>query len=385
MVRVASAQAMVTRKYTIEALRRRAGMGGYVVTGLRDTPIATSGVLDDFGRPKWAAGEVRRFNDDAVLCLEVPRRRQWTYGGDRPSRIDPHALVAGSRASWSIVLQHTLRPVRAASPLSWRITRSGGAEIAAGMAATVAAVPPGEPRLVASIECALPHVARAEELELEVSLELGASVVANRWPLWLYPAPPESMPELALYDPSHAVEEVAEALRLGRRLERIRDAEGRGTVLATAWDEDLPSFLAGGGRVLLWQQGTGPLPAIRCPFWREAVKLFAPHELWDSFPHKGFVDLQFFGLATDLALEARGLAGLLPELSRVTTVLRRLDARSFAMHEYLVEARVGGGAMLATTLRLAGGQGSQPTGMARNVAGRALLGAMVAWLDALRP
>jgi hypothetical protein len=58
-------------------------------------------------------------------------------------------------------------------------------------------------------------------------------------------------------------------------------------------------------------------------------------------------------------------------------VLRRLDARTFAMHEYILEARVGSGVMLATTLRLAGGQGAQPSGMERNVAGRALFDAMV--------
>ncbi len=100
LVAIANRQALVTRKYTLEAVRRRAGMGGYVVTGLRDTPIATSGVLDDLGRPKWDPAEFRTFNADTVLCLEVGRRRRWTHGGDRPRPIDSHNWWASETARW---------------------------------------------------------------------------------------------------------------------------------------------------------------------------------------------------------------------------------------------------------------------------------------------
>jgi hypothetical protein len=62
-------------------------------------------------------------------------------------------------------------------------------------------------------------------------------------------------------------------------------------------------------------------------------------------------------------------------------ILRRLDARAFHMSEYIFEARMGDGRLLATTLRVQGGNGAQPGG-SRNVAGHAFLRALV---EAARP
>jgi hypothetical protein len=275
---------------------------------------------------------------------------------------------------------HATYPVAAGAILSWSVARRGGENVAAGRSTLPSAFPPGEPHLAATIDCALPEVSRAEELELSVLLENGTARVENRWPVWVYPLKPDSLAGILVYDPSHAIGETVEELKLGRPVGSPREAPRRGFLLATAWDDEMRAFLEDGGRVVLWQQGTGPLPACRGPFWREAVKLFAQHRVWEAFPQRGFADLQFFGLATDLMLDSRRVAELLGG-GKVIPVLRRLDARTFAMHEYILEARVGSGVMLATTLRLAGGQGAQPTGMERNVAGRALFAAMA---DALR-
>lgn len=132
--------------------------------------------------------------------------------------------------------------------------------------------------------------------------------------------------------------------------------------------------------MLLLQQGDGPLPARRGPFWREAIKLFPDHPLWQMFPHQGYVNLQFFGLATDVMLDTKALDRVLPELKHIRPVMRRLDAREFHVTEYLLEAQVGDGRLLACTLRLQGGAGAQPSGLRRNVAGQYLLWAMVQYL-----
>jgi hypothetical protein len=60
--------------------------------------------------------------------------------------------------------------------------------------------------------------------------------------------------------------------------------------------------------------------------------------------------------------------------------MRRLDAREFWVADYLVEAQVGRGRLLACSLRLQGGEGAQPTGLAQNVAGYFLLWEMVKYL-----
>ena len=114
--------------------------------------------------------------------------------------------------------------------------------------------------------------------------------------------------------------------------------------------------------MLIWQPEEGALPVRRLPFWREALKLFADHPLWERFPQRGYADLQFWGLGTDAALDAARLGEVVPAITGVRPILRRLDAREFHVTEYLLEAEVGAGRLLACTLRLAGGAGAQPSG-----------------------
>jgi hypothetical protein len=131
----------------------------------------------------------------------------------------------------------------------------------------------------------------------------------------------------------------------------------------------------------LLQQGNGPLPARRSAFWREAIKLFPDHPLWERFPQRGYTDVQFFGLATDVMFEAARLTEVFPQATGVCSLMRRLDAREFHVAEYLLEAQVGQGHLLACSLRLQGGDGAQPTGLSRNIAGYYLLWEMVNYLN----
>ena len=135
-----------------------------------------------------------------------------------------------------------------------------------------------------------------------------------------------------------------------------------------------------GGKVLLLQEGNGPFPARRQPFWREAVKLFYSHPLWDRFPHQGFSDLQFFGLAGDTVFDTENLLQFLPETDRMLPILRRFDARNFQVGDYIFQAHLKGGVLMACSLRLQGGAGGQPFGWQRNVAGAGLLQAMLGYL-----
>ena len=81
-------QSFVVRKTILERTRGRREIGGYVLTGLRDTPMSSSGVFDDNGQYKYDPDEFRLFNSDAVLLLEQGRSRRWTNGGDRPYPAD---------------------------------------------------------------------------------------------------------------------------------------------------------------------------------------------------------------------------------------------------------------------------------------------------------
>jgi hypothetical protein len=383
-------------------------MGGYVVTGLRDTPIATSGLFDDFDRPKWPAEVVRQFNDDAILSLDTGRRRRWTNGGDRPDRLDVYNHWGGphSTASWHIILSAygsalesfglsaTSSLSAASGRLSWRLSDPEGAILDGGQLSVDRPIRPGAPVELAVLSCALPEFLHASQLRLEVALSLPGLEVSNAWPIWVYP--PVSWPSgLGLYDPSHILDGLEDLIQVSRRLESAGDWDVP-LVVATTWGEDLNRYLRQGGRAILLQQGDGPLPARRGPFWREGLKLFAPHPLWEIFPHPGYADLQFFGLASDIILDASRLAEVLPGVTDIRPVLRRLDERQFTLGDYLLEARVDGGGLppeihgglppethgglLACSLRVQGGAGAQPAGLQRNVAGAYLLWAMISYL-----
>jgi len=120
------------------------------------------------------------------------------------------------------------------------------------------------------------------------------------------------------------------------------------------------------------------------PFWREAVKLIEPHAAWGDFPHDGFTDLQFFGMAADAAIDTaqiRATGEAADGTSPVSPILRRVDARTVAVHDYAAEVRWGAGRLIVSTLRFAGGLGHQAVGIRRNTAAAYLLSCWVRYLQ----
>ena len=374
LVEVAAAQSYVVRKYTLEAVRRRRGVQGYVVTGLRDTPIATSGVIDDLGHPKWPPEAFRQFNDDAILCLDVGRSRAWQHGGDRPERLDVHCWAAGTRVRLYIIANHTRPQPVSGAVLEWQTIRLDGTTLASGTITCARALPLGCPAEAGVIEFDLPFQPEAEEFNLFVVLRADDFTCSNHWPLWSFPAAEPAWPAgLRLVDPPDLLPEYRAFLPAAARLEGADLAADTPVILTSVLDDAVCAYLRGGGRALLLQFGDGPLPARRGPFWREAIKLLADAPLWRAFPQRGYTDLQFWGLATDVMFDTAHLRDVLPDATAVRPLLRRLDARQFTISDYVLEARVGDGHLIACTLRLHGGQGAQPTGLARNVAGAHLL------------
>jgi hypothetical protein len=359
MAAVSRQQSFVVRKTILERTRTRREIGGYVLTGLRDTPMSTSGVFDDVGRHKFDPQAFRQFNSEAVLLLEQGRSRRWVHGGDRPYRADLFNHRAGSIASFRILLSQPNDFV--GGELVWRLVSPRGVE----RTETLSVKPNRQPSPVelARLELALPDVAQAEAWTLEVELN---GVAQNGWNLWLYPA--LSALNAAVYDPAGTLGDLAVLPRADFSTEQI--------VIASAFTLELERFVRRGGRAVLVQAGTGGLPVQQVPFWRESIKLLCDHPLMNAFPHAGFADLQFYHLATDCAFVTAAFADM-----DVTHVMRRLDARLFSMLDYVVDVRVGAGRLLATTLRLFGGGGDQVQGLEANVAGEYLLRQMVRALE----
>lgn len=341
LTRLARPQATAVRKFILELTRRHAASGGYTLTAWNDTPLATTGIVDDHGQLKFPPAAWQSFNADRVLVLDRERRRRWV-GGDRPSPRDPHVLWQGEHAEFQVLLANGGEALPAA-PLTWALTTAAGQVLAEG-AGTAPAAPAGVVQPVLAVPLSAPTGPGV--LSLQLTARCGA--VDNHWPLWAVPRV-ETGPLLA-----HP--------RLWRALTP--------TALAD---------LHAGGRAVWWAEAAGPGVAV-LPFWREAIHVFAPDALWEAVPHAGHADLRFFGLATDVALDVEALAATLGvAVEAVRPLWRRFDARQYRWHAYLAEVEIGAGRLMATTLRFAGGLGAQPAALAHNPLGAWLLARLLAW------
>lgn len=94
----------------------------------------------------------------------------------------------------------------------------------------------------------------------------------------------------------------------------------------------------------------------------------------NEFPHEGHTGLVWAGLASDTIFDTASL----PEH---TPMMERLDARTFTTGTYMFEANIGKGRLIATTLRMEGGLGSQPTGIENHPVALYLLNILVSHLS----
>jgi Glycosyl hydrolases family 2, sugar binding domain len=329
-------QATEIRKFIIEQVRLKDATGGYVVTGWSDTPITTSGMVDDQGALKFSGEEWRHFNADRVLLLDRERRRKWV-GGDRPLYKDPFTWRSGETAELHLILSNG-GPAIEGARLHWRIMSFNSPDAAKGD--QLVTLGGGEVGELVSFTAHLPIVARFTELRLIATLtdEANSQVISqNIWKLWVVPN---------LHIPARLAVDLTPDL-----LERVRQGESE-----TVWLRTPDSRLT-----------------HNLPFWREAIHVFNEHSLWDAVPQPGFADMRFFSVATDFALDPAKLASVLGPEAVIKPIWRRFDARQMFWTDYLVEVQLGAGRLRISTLRFAGGLGVQPDTLDTNPMGLWLL------------
>lgn len=369
--RISNHQALLHRKFTLETVRTYREISGYVITGERDTPISTAGMWDDTGSDKFPPEAFRAFNDDLMLALGWDKRRAWLNGGDRAAYWDTFSYPAGARVRPHLIASN-YSAARGPGKLTWSVLDEDE-ELATGTAEVELSV--GEVREIAIVEFTMPQGSRPVSISLAAELTLGEVCTRNTWPLWCFPDEPwQDIQPFALIDPENRLEGLADlaAVTAGTSPSNV--------LLTTTWNKEIEAFVHGGGRTILLARGGKryePFDSILVPFWREAVKLIEPHPAWGGFPHEGWTDLQFYGMATDLALDTTRVPGCQP-------ILRRLDARTMAVHDYAAELPLGEGRLIISSLRFEGGLGKQPVGIKRNMAAAYLLNCWVQYLQGAR-
>lgn len=331
-------KALFIRKFVHEAVRSRKDYAGYVITGWRDTPISTAGVVDDHLHPRFTPDEMRSWNTGDCLFVIPTRRPPWVRGGNRPGYLDPYAFEEGP-VFWKIgaSLDRTKT-----STLEWRIRGASG---------TVASGVWTEVRADALVPTEVGEV-WANLTPGEYHLEVVFGGATNAWPFGVEPTlSGESWKAWQKVDPLRRFEDLP--------------MHGDGPLLASWWkedfDPDLPTV------VCLSEGETEP-----CPFWREAGYEFCGN-LWERLP---WIDLwhRWMAVSGDSAISEE-LLRRLGEKYEVERVLVRVDVRTYRETCLLARVHTPGG-MWLTTLRPDGGLGVQPVGVSRNPSGQALLRAL---------
>ena len=367
-IQLSHAHGMLMRQMLIEQTRLYPHISGYVITGERDTPISTAGMLDDTGAPKFAATRWRQWNDDMVVLLAWDRQREWVHGGDRPAYRETYSYLGGQVLRTHVVLaNHTVHAGNA--QIKWALTNEQlRTTVARGEGTTRTPVSAGSVSGIHKLEIQLPHVAQPCELHLTVQVTLADVIVQNSWEFYVFPSVMwmDATP-LACYDPR------GEASPLPEWIVPITDFRRmKNVVLAMQWDEQVAAYVRDGGQVVLVctnHQQPAPVVLQHAPFWREALRVVTDHPAWGNFPHHGWAGRQFASMATDVVIADHHLP-----------LLRRLDTRTMEATAYAVEMELGRGRLLVTTLRVSGGAGMQPRGIAANPAAQHML---VQWVHAM--
>lgn len=314
-------KALFIRKNVHEAVRARDAIGGYVITGWRDTPISTAGFFDDWDRPRFTSAECLPWNGPDVLFTIPTRRPPWVDGGNRPGWLDPFNQFVG-QVFFKIGF-HSEKGQ--SSGLVWRIRSASGEVLARGACAAVDtdALTANEVGQI-SWMCYTPG---------SYCLEVDFGTARNAWPFHIEAKADYKEVPWTLEDPRG----VFGAVEFGGGDSKI-----------------VVGSLEGVEKGIVFLDG-GPLtkPA---PFWRESAYEFSKGA---PFPDQWE---RYLAIAGDRVLA-------LPEDRPYETLINRVDVRTYVETPILVRS----GGVLITTLRPWGGLGVQPSGLARNAAGQALL------------
>ncbi len=347
---------LVARLYReeIEAALRTPGFGGFQLLGLQDFPgqgTALVGLYNALLESKGALtpAEFRRFCAPHVLL----------------ARFDRHTWTAGSTFIADVDLAHYGPVDLPAGRLQWSVeSLATNTALVCGVHPVPAASAGGLRRLH-PLRFPLPATTIAQAVELRLTLTAGSTTVSTAYPLWLYPASPET------------------GAGLGDPRSRIQPP-----LLARTFDCAAQSALAAGERVLLLPDAAHPFAhtpggAFMSDFWCWPMFHSRPgtlgllidreHPALAAFPTADHADWQWFHLAQasqPLVLDS------LPRAVR--PIVRTIDNFERCYRLGLIfEAQVGPGRLLVCGIDL-------PALAEQHPEARALLASLFAYLQAER-
>jgi hypothetical protein len=342
LLEVSESKSRFVRKYVQENVRRQTEIAGYVVTGWRDTPISTSGFLDDFGEIKNGL-RPDGWNGDHCAFLMPKRRPPWVNGGNRPGWQDDYNHFVDQAVLWTIGM-HSISGIENGRA-EWTL-QCGDEAFAAG--AFEFSAPPCQSQQIGAISVE-PTPAL---IEAACSLRLSIGGAETAWPISFH----EKLGK-DFWDKFHVP-----------LATQFPASQGGPNFLATSLHgESLQRWRSGQSGIVFLQDEC----CVAMPFWRESA-LEPTTELGKTLVHpEGWHRL--LAVSPDCALDTLALEELLLPREELIVHVNRVDVRTYAEHAYVVELIRPNARLIVTTLRPQGGLGIQPFGLQRNAAGHWLM------------
>lgn len=309
--------ALAMRKYQIEAYRREAPLGGYVVSVIRDFPTASMGLLDYAGKPKWGPADWSWQGDTTILLQMKDDRR--AFGG----KLEAAALVSHMGAA----------PLTNGK-LSLEVVDPGEAPLKAGISNF--SVKAGTVANLGGFQRGWPDEP-VRELKLRARLTWGDQSVENQWTIWNVP-PVGSVPDVWIH-PSAPKTIFPDRLRTDH-------PGGQKLAIASVFDDAVVDFLDNGGRVLMLPNGQEHSFPLSEHWFLRGAPLVPENPLTQSVPRNFWIDLQDFDLAGAVIPDPSWLDMTDPILLLWDTH----DLKTVKTHALAFEAGAGKGRILVSTL-----------------------------------
>ncbi len=329
--------AQLMRKYQAETFRREVPFGGYVISVIRDFPLASMGLLDYLDQPKWPDADWA-WHGDTVCLLQTENDRR--------------SFASGQHLRGKLRVSHFGRAAIEKGRLE--------VSVAGARVRTVRSQENGTLVDWLELDLPLPRVeAGPRRVVVEARLRTHHGESRNAWPVWVVPAANDLCPNHVWVAP-----ELAAKLALPAPAQPEADTALADVVIAPRLDDALARRLEAGGRVLLLAAG-GPASFKVVDHWfLRGAPVVDTRALGARVPRELLVELQHFDLAS-------GVIPDLPWLEQMDPLLMLWDTHDHGgikTHGLIFETRVGEGRLLVSAVNHAG---------TNNAAGRWLLGELV--------
>jgi hypothetical protein len=328
--------AMLMRKYQIESYRRLVPDGGYVVSVIRDFPLAGMGLLDYAAAPKWSA-EDWSFHGETMLLLETEQDRRSYFEGETLK-----TKLWISHCHLRQILEGRLE-VRLVLP-----ARDGEICLDAKTFDRTFVESDQSP-VDYEVNLESMHVTQPVRLELIASFQTSQRIFVNKWPIWIFPRQ-ENRPTLRQHPSIQDATSLKETFAVcGWNADR----RGSMVLCAARLDQELLEHVAGGGRLLLLpngQAGSFPLddhwflrggPAV-FPLAKELFATSMGNTIDDMF-----TELQHFDLAGPVV---PNLDSMFDKINPIFMLWDNHDRKETRTHGLMFEIPVGRGRILVSTL-----------------------------------